>query len=62
MHPSLIRLSDVKHRIRLSWSTSYTRTAGGKFPKSVSLGSRAVGQGPNWSQRDCITHTERCGG
>ena len=62
MHRTFIRRSDVKYRIRLSWSKSYTRTAGGKFAQSASNGSQAVGQAPNWSQCDYTTHTERCGG
>jgi prophage regulatory protein len=43
MHPSLIRLSDVKHRTGLSRSTIYARIVDGKFPRSVPLGGRAVG-------------------
>ena len=42
MHPSLIRLSDVKHRTGLGRSTIYARIAEGTFPTQVPLGGRAV--------------------
>ena len=60
MHLSLIRLPDVKHHTRLSWSTIDTCTAGGTLPKYVALSGQAFGQQPNWFQRDCIMRTEHC--
>ena len=43
MEYKIIRLSDVKAKTGLSRSTIYLRMAAGKFPKQISLGSRAVG-------------------
>lgn len=43
MVTSILRLPTVKARTGLSRSTIYLRIAGGTFPKSVSLGGRAVG-------------------
>lgn len=42
MH-TIQRLPEVKRSTGLSRSTIYMRIAEGKFPKPVSLGSRAVG-------------------
>jgi len=42
MH-AIIRLPEVKKSTGLSRSTIYLRIAQGAFPKSVSLGGRAVG-------------------
>ncbi|WP_053150283.1 helix-turn-helix transcriptional regulator [Pseudomonas protegens] len=38
----LIRLKEVKHATGLGRSTIYKYIEGGNFPKSVSLGERAV--------------------
>jgi len=43
MHIKFLRLPDVKARTGLSRSTIYLRISEGRFPKPVSLGSRAVG-------------------
>jgi prophage regulatory protein len=40
---TIIRLPTVKARTGLSRSTIYLRISEGRFPKPVSLGSRAVG-------------------
>ena len=42
MH-TILRLPEVKKSTGLSRSTIYLRIAQGAFPKSVSLGGRAVG-------------------
>ena len=39
----ILRLPAVKTRTGLSRSTIYLRVAEGRFPKSISLGARAVG-------------------
>jgi prophage regulatory protein len=39
----ILRLNDVKSRTGLSRSTIYARMAEGAFPKTISLGGRAVG-------------------
>ncbi|GAB5498519.1 MAG: AlpA family transcriptional regulator [Pseudohongiellaceae bacterium] len=44
----ILRLPEVKARTGLSRSTIYLRMANGDFPKSVSLGGRAVG----WLESD----------
>ena len=43
MTHKILRLPMVKARTGLSRSTIYLRMAEGRFPKSVSLGGRAVG-------------------
>lgn len=43
MHKRILRLPTVLDRTGLSRSTVYQRVAEGNFPKSVSLGARAVG-------------------
>jgi len=43
MATAILRLPTVKARTRLSRSTIYLRISEGRFPKSVSLGGRAVG-------------------
>jgi prophage regulatory protein len=43
MHKRILRLPTVLDRTGLSRSTVYQRVAEGRFPKSVSLGARAVG-------------------
>jgi prophage regulatory protein len=40
---NILRLPTVKDRTGLSRSTIYLRISEGTFPKSISLGSRAVG-------------------
>ena len=39
----ILRLPDVKAKTKLSRSSIYLRISKGEFPKSVSLGGRAVG-------------------
>jgi prophage regulatory protein len=48
MANAILRLPLVKSRTGLSRSTIYLRIAEGSFPKSVSLGARAVG----WLESD----------
>lgn len=43
MATAILRLPTVKARTGLSRSTIYQRMDEGKFPRSVSLGGRAVG-------------------
>lgn len=43
MATAILRLPAVKARTGLSRSTIYLRVSGGRFPKPVSLGGRAVG-------------------
>ena len=43
MATAILRLPAVKARTGLSRSTIYLRISEGRFPKSVSLGGRAVG-------------------
>ena len=43
MATAILRLPDVKVRTGLSRSTIYLRVSEGRFPKPISLGSRAVG-------------------
>lgn len=43
MTTAILRLPTVKARTGLSRSTIYLRISEGKFPRPVSLGSRAVG-------------------
>ena len=43
MVTNILRLPAVKTRTGLSRSTIYLRVSQGTFPKSVSLGARAVG-------------------
>ena len=43
MTHTILRLPAVKTRTGLSRSTIYLRVSQGTFPKSVSLGTRAVG-------------------
>jgi prophage regulatory protein len=40
---TILRLPEVKRSTGLSRSTIYLRIAEGKFPKPISLGTRAVG-------------------
>ena len=48
MNKVIKRLSGVKSMVGLSRSTIYALMAAGKFPKSISLGERAVG----WLESD----------
>ncbi len=43
MATAILRLPTVKARTGLSRSTIYLRISEGRFPKPISLGSRAVG-------------------
>lgn len=43
MQTIILRLPEVKARTGLSRSTIYARISEGRFPKSISLGDRAVG-------------------
>lgn len=48
MSHTILRLSDVRARTGLSRSTIYLLMMRGAFPKSISLGERAVG----WVEAD----------
>lgn len=48
MHHNILRLPQVIKQTGLSRSSIYLRMANKEFPKSVSLGSRAVG----WLEKD----------
>ena len=48
MITKILRLPEVKKRTGLSRSTVYLRMANNEFPKSISLGGRAVG----WFEED----------
>ncbi|HCD5199874.1 TPA: AlpA family transcriptional regulator [Vibrio parahaemolyticus] len=48
MSNKIIRLPEVKEQTGLSRSTIYLQMSQGKFPRSLSLGARAVG----WLQAD----------
>jgi len=48
MSTFILRLPEVKTRTGLARSTIYARIAEGSFPKSISLGARAVG----WVEAD----------
>ena len=48
MAHTILRLKQVKARTGLSTSSVYLRIAEGSFPKSISLGGRAVG----WLESD----------
>ena len=39
----ILRLPDVKERVRLSRSSIYSMTSNGTFPKPIPLGIRSVG-------------------
>jgi prophage regulatory protein len=51
----ILRLPAVKALTGLSRSTVYQKIATGKFPKSISLGSRAVG----WLESDVEAWIEK---
>jgi prophage regulatory protein len=48
MSNKIIRLPTVKNRVGLSRSSIYLRMSKGEFPKSISLGERAIG----WLESD----------
>lgn len=50
----VLRLHQVKHRTNLSRSTIYAQMASGEFPRSVSLGARAVG----WIEEEIEAHLQ----
>lgn len=56
MSHKIIRLSEVKQRTGLSRSTIYLRMSKGLFPKSISLGGRAVG----WVERSIDIWISEC--
>ena len=41
--PSILRLKDLRQRIKLSRSTIYAKISAGDFPPPITLGPRAVG-------------------
>lgn len=55
MAHSFLRLPTVKARTGLSRSTIYLRISENRFPKPISLGSRAVG----WVESDIDDWVER---
>ena len=55
MEHQIIRLKDVIALTGLSRSTIYLRMVQGKFPKKISLGSRAVG----WINSEVIEWIEQ---
>lgn len=56
MSHKIIRLPEVKQRTGLSRSTIYLRMSKGLFPKSISLGERAVG----WVESDIELWVSEC--
>lgn len=56
MSHKIMRLPEVKLRTGLSRSTIYLRMSKGLFPKSISLGGRAVG----WVERDIDIWVSEC--
>nr|WP_321459441.1 AlpA family transcriptional regulator [uncultured Vibrio sp.] len=56
MSHKIIRLPEVKQRTGLSRSTIYLRMSKGLFPKSISLGGRAVG----WVEMDVDFWVSEC--
>ena len=56
MFIKIIRLPEVKQRTGLSRSTIYLRMSKGLFPKSISLGERAVG----WVESDIELWVSEC--
>ena len=53
---SIVRLPAVMAQVGLSRSTIYLRISERKFPRSISLGGRAVG----WVQSDIQGWLEQC--
>jgi len=56
MSKKFIRLTEVKNKTGLSRSSIYLRMSNGKFPQSISLGSRAIG----WLESDINEWLEQC--
>ena len=56
MSKKIIRLPEVKSKTGLSRSSIYLRMSNGKFPQSISLGSRAVG----WLESDISEWLDQC--
>lgn len=56
MSKRIIRLPEVKEKTGLSRSTIYLRMSQGRFPKSISLGERAVG----WVEQDISQWLDDC--
>ncbi len=54
MSATLLRLPQVRARVGLSRSEIYRRMALGEFPKSISLGVRAVG----WVEDEIAAYIE----
>lgn len=54
MSERICRLPDVKAQTGLSRSTLYAMMAGGRFPKPMKLGERAVG----WTEADIAAWLE----
>lgn len=56
MYNKVIRLPAVKDQTGLSRSSIYLRMSKGEFPKSISLGDRAIG----WLEEDINQWLEHC--
>lgn len=56
MSNKIIRLPAVKDQTGLSRSSIYLRMSKGEFPKSISLGDRAIG----WLESDINEWLEQC--
>lgn len=56
MSNKIVRLPEVKDKTGLSRSSIYLRMSKGEFPKSISLGSRAIG----WLESDIEQWLEDC--
>jgi prophage regulatory protein len=56
MSNKVIRLPAVKDKTGLSRSSIYLRMSKGSFPKSISLGDRAIG----WLESDIDKWLEQC--
>ncbi len=56
MNKRILRLPTVKHLTGLSGSSIYLKISQGTFPKSVSLGARAVG----WMESDIDQWIDSC--
>jgi prophage regulatory protein len=52
----IIRLPEVKNKTGLSRSSIYLRMSQGEFPRSISLGARAIG----WLESDVNEWLEDC--
>lgn len=56
MYKKFIRLPEVKNKTGLSRSSIYLRMSNSEFPKSISLGGRAVG----WLEADIDQWLDEC--